>query len=102
MTTVQRFSGRRKAREIAAARAKWPSEIKRMMRAVDKVRAGHKGRLSAKREGDMCVVRDSASGKILSRSLWDEVDEAEHRLIEAQARLAVLKAKTLLQNVSRK
>ena len=97
MTTVQRFSERRKAREIASVRAKWPSEMKRMMRAVDKVRAGHRGRLSTRKENGLCVVRDAASGKILLREAWDEVDEAEHRLIAARALMARMKASGILQ-----
>ena len=97
MTTVPKFAERRKARALAVARAKWPAEMRRMMRAMDKVRAGHSGRISTRKENGFCIVRDGATGKILLREAWDEVDEAEHRLIAARALMARLKASELLQ-----
>ena len=91
------FAARRKARALAVARAKWPSDMRRMMRAMDKVRAGHSGRISARKENGFCVVRDGATNKILLREAWDEVDEAEHKLIAARAMMARMKASGILQ-----
>ena len=91
------FAARRKARALAVTRAKWPAEMKRMMRAIDKIRTVHSGRISTRKEGGSCVVRDAATNKILLREAWDEADEAEHKLIAARAMMARLKASELLR-----